>query len=269
MICTFQLHNISNADGKWLALLENNLSRMSKQFRDPSGKGTVVQTAIQTKVWKRFFCKNSGRHVTETKQQFYIDFFWHINIYFSPSPFADKCYFHDVWHFVVEKGSVTMSVVFCSIYTYVSFHMSTVLTHAQRFWEVQWNIKAHCHCYSHHCEGMLCCLLLWDLSNNDVRLSRTPSGVDSLNCHCVAADVTSFHQVGCHGDGRWLWWSISLRRNKLYLSLSGQQGGMVTRACIVTRPWGSRLVFDLSPQLQLIKEAVTCHDSAIQNFLSC
>lgn len=222
---------------------------MSKQFRDPSEEGTIVQTAIQTKVWTRIFVKTWIDLWQKQNSNFTSIFFLHVNIYFSPSPFAEKCHFHDVWHFVVEKGSVMMSVVCCFIYTYVSFHMSTVLTHAQRFWEVQWNIKTHCHCYSHHYEGMLCCLLLWDLSNDDVRLSRTPSGVDSLNCHCVAAYVMSFHQVGCHGDGRWLWWSISLRRNKLYLSLSGQQGGMVTRACIITLPWGSRLVFDLSPQL--------------------
>lgn len=74
-----------------------------------------------------------------------------------------------------------------------------------------------------------------------MRLSRTPSGADRSNRRCVAACVTSLTSL-LSSWLSWRWQAVVICLfNRIYLSLSGQRGGIVNRGTLVTGDWGSRL----------------------------
>lgn len=80
---------------------------------------------------------NSDRPVRKTKQQFYIDFFLLLFLAFKLSQSIYRQMLVSWYLTVCRFKTLVMWCVVCSyIYTYVWFHMSTILTHVQRFWQV-------------------------------------------------------------------------------------------------------------------------------------
>lgn len=193
-----------------------------------------VETPIQTKVWTQG--STSERNKTTILHWFLLA---RKRFFLSQSICRQVLV---LWYLAVcrLKGSVMRSVVFCSIYTYVSFNTSTIFSHVQRFWRVGllWVEYQAPLPLLIHITLMRC--VAGTPSHHDVCLCRTPSGVDRSNCCCGTACLTSLTSLSSSCFS-WRWQVVvivySLRRSKRFLSLYGQQVGIVSRATVKTALW--------------------------------
>lgn len=149
---------------------------------------------------------------TSERNKTAIFFLWHVNVSLCP------CIYRQIlvlWYLAVGcwKVSVARLVVFCSIYTYVSFHMSTILTHVQRFWEVTLlrveylaSLPLLIHItVKRRGAAALTSLTQWCLPLQE---SFRCGQFKVTQCRRLWLPWLLFHQLGCHGDSRQPWWSV-------------------------------------------------------------
>lgn len=220
MKCTFQLHDMFSTKSRWEVI-----SFTWNQSRAPCQEVTGIETAIQTKVYKNTRDRNK---TTILHWFFWVFVFWHINTSFCPSPFAIFMIFGTqrwwcLWFALLHLHLCVIS------HEHLSDTLSKVLRSRCVFGRIS---RLAATVDSHRCEKKDCCSKISRMMM--CAFASTLSGVDSTNCCCV----TSFYQVGCHGDGRRLWCTIHSEETNLYLSLHGHPGGIVSRANVVT---GDRL----------------------------
>lgn len=119
---------------KWLASFEN--FEMAVKTIQSSIRGGDRSRDGNSDKGLNMMYKNRGRPARETKTAILHWFFLSRKHFFLSQSICSQMLVLCFLAVCRWKGSVMMSVVCCSIYTYVSFHMSTILTNVQRFWEL-------------------------------------------------------------------------------------------------------------------------------------